>query len=1039
MAVTSWICRTLLACLAAGLVGSVALAQAPKLPTADDVKALQAKYRAEHEQVVKTGIAKRVLPAIMAKAEELAKKSEGALAANRLLQANEAIRQARWQLPYQPSGLPDHVSRIIGSFRLRHSDEIKAVAYSPDGTKLATASTSDLGSERTIKIWDLGNGHEILSYTGHTDKIRALLWTPDGQRIISAGMEKTIRIWDAATGKDIRSIDAVGKRVSALALSRDGKHLFTGQFEIDGNSPAGLFVYETNTGKLVREAYNFPTKLDALALSPDGAILASGDDNGAISLWQYPTFVDTADQPAYWTQQDAAGGAVYHLSFSPDGKTLARCGPFQVKLYATVLPGAPFQVAAPRLMLTKDNWRPKRSVFSKDGKTLFTGGTDGTIYHWDPETGQQVGAFTNAHAGEINGLVVNPEGSQLASCGKDYAVRLWDLDVVLQAHDFEGHDGSVWTAAFNPDGTKLVSASADKTVKVWQRDTGKALLTLTDHPAPVTVAQFSPDGKLIASAGGDKIIRIFDAVTGKPLRTCEGHQGTITFLDFSPNSKRIVSGGADRRVKIWDADSGKQVLSIDDNPSVVAGVAFGPDGKQIAVANVDQTIRLYDSTTGKLQQSWIAHGAAVNGVAFSPDGQYLASCGADTAVMVWPLATPGSNSFRLSGHTGPVSMVAFRNDSRHLVSCGADQFVKLWKLEGGAGKELQTFRGHKDWVTGVAFSKDGHYVVSSSVDRKLKVWEITSRDIPLLAEHTSLVETVAVSPDGKLIATGSRDRTIKLWDRETGVEIATLPSNPYYPLAIALTPGSKRLVTGNFDLSIRLWSVAPPREIVRSPAQLAAFQQSRGFPAYLSLDPAGKTLFVWLNIRGANDSARLEAYDLESGQQLFSVSESTRKINSVYFCANGQLAATGGKDGSVRLWEMKKNSANIAPGGDWFLFDKVEVGDITLTPDGKLLIASSNDGEVKIAKIAGREVLKTIKAHTGGINVCLVSPDGKRFVTAASDNVVKLWDTQTGEELRRWDFGKQSEPLVVNIAFTPDGRQLVTANANTTVYVLDLP
>src|SRR5205814_6521 len=108
--------------------GAYLSAQPTKLPTVDEVKAVQAKYRAEHDQLVKAGIAKRFLPAIMDKAQELAKRSESALADGRLAQASEAIRQARWQLPYQPVGVPDHVSRIIGNLRLRHSDEINAVA-----------------------------------------------------------------------------------------------------------------------------------------------------------------------------------------------------------------------------------------------------------------------------------------------------------------------------------------------------------------------------------------------------------------------------------------------------------------------------------------------------------------------------------------------------------------------------------------------------------------------------------------------------------------------------------------------------------------------------------------------------------------------------------------------------------------------------------------------------------------------------------------------------------------------------------------------
>ena len=110
--VISWTCFIVLMLLA-GPAGAQT-----KLPTADEVKALQAKYRAEHDHLVKTGIAKHYLPAILAKGEELAKKSDAALAAGRFLQASEAIRQARWQLPYQPTSLPDHISRIIGNLRL---------------------------------------------------------------------------------------------------------------------------------------------------------------------------------------------------------------------------------------------------------------------------------------------------------------------------------------------------------------------------------------------------------------------------------------------------------------------------------------------------------------------------------------------------------------------------------------------------------------------------------------------------------------------------------------------------------------------------------------------------------------------------------------------------------------------------------------------------------------------------------------------------------------------------------------------------------
>src|SRR5262249_21395469 len=171
---------------------------------------------------------------------------------------------------------------------------------------------------------------------------------------------------------------------------------------------------------------------------------------------------------------------------------------------------------------------------------------------------------------------------------------------------------------------------------------------------------------------------------------------------------------------------------------------------------------------------------------------------------------------------------------------------------------------------------------------------------------------------------------------------------------------------------------------------------------------------------------------------LFEFKEDNRQVNCLSICPNGKLAATGGKDGSVRIWELENNKPRIMPGGDWLLFNKVGIADLALTPDGSTLVAAGENGEIKIAKVQGREVVKTIQGHKANIFSCIISPDGKHFATFGRDNVVKAWSID-GKELRTWDLGGREGMFVVNIAFSNDSKQLVTANANTTVYVLDLP
>src|SRR6185437_1023281 len=77
-----------------------------------------------------------------------------------------------------------------------HKNSVRAVAWSPDGARIASASYDD-----TVQVWDAANGGHPLAYRGHTREALAVAWSPDAKRIASSSNDYTVQVWNAATGK----------------------------------------------------------------------------------------------------------------------------------------------------------------------------------------------------------------------------------------------------------------------------------------------------------------------------------------------------------------------------------------------------------------------------------------------------------------------------------------------------------------------------------------------------------------------------------------------------------------------------------------------------------------------------------------------------------------------------------------------------------------------------------------------------------------------------------------------------------------------
>jgi WD40 repeat protein len=284
-------------------------------------------------------------------------------------------------------------------------------------------------------------------------------------------------------------------------------------------------------------------------------------------------------------------------------------------------------------------------AFSPDGGLLATASADKTARLWDTATGQPMRTFVG-HQSVVDEVAFSPDGTLLATASRDGTARLWDTETGKPVHIFADHEHLTRLAmalgaaefrdvTFSPDGTLLATAGRDKTARLWNTASGQPERTLSGHRGSVSGVAFSPDGTMLATASEDKTARLWDTATGQPIRTLSGHRGWVSGVTFSPDGTLLATAHTDNTVLLWHIATGQWVHSLTGHTRAVKGVAFSPDGTLLATASEDKTARVWDTASGQLMRTLTGHRGYLTGVAFSPAGALLATASYDMTARLW--------------------------------------------------------------------------------------------------------------------------------------------------------------------------------------------------------------------------------------------------------------------------------------------------------------------------------------------------------------------------------------------------------------------
>jgi WD40 repeat protein len=423
-----------------------------------------------------------------------------------------------------------------------HPEPITAVAWSPSGTVIASASGWSGGP---IQLREAASGRPLGKLEGHTSWVSELIFSVDSRWLYSAGADQTIRIWDVAEQRCLAILRGSSDVVFGLTLSPDGATLASAckdgvvAFWDAYPRPEAERSIRITTGQTVRPAF-----------APDSRVVAV-PRGGTVSLFDLRTLEEIEQIPDL-------GANVWSVAYSPDGALLVSGSTGRrIQVWSCV---------EHRLLRKIDDLDvpPYLMGFSADGRQLLSIGAREKAILWDTRTWQAVRTFT-AGAGSACVAAVSPDGRHVVLGGREGTVRWFNGETgELELARSDIHRFAVSGITFSADGTQAASVSDDGTLVFWDPCLLQQVTVFRAYTHGIGAVAFSPDGcRLATGAGNTGAVKLWDMSTHRELILLPGLRST-RFVTFSPDGQWLAACGVEGKLHLWQAPSREEIAAAEE-------------------------------------------------------------------------------------------------------------------------------------------------------------------------------------------------------------------------------------------------------------------------------------------------------------------------------------------------------------------------------------------------------------------------------------------------------------------------------------------
>jgi WD40 repeat protein len=918
---------------------------------------------------------------------------------------------------------------------MHHDHFVSDIEFSHDGEQLASSSR-----DGTARVWDVKTGEELRLMLFHPYGIgvSTVSFCPaNGSLLSTTSSDSTARLWDLNTGEKIANIpNCIG---NSAVFSSDGRLFASGT--CGGSYGTDAYIYDTQKRNIALKIHHEAEgSIISVAFSPNGDLLATGNDEGIVRIWDSVTGREI--------KRIVLNGEVNDLEFLANGTEIATASSDGiVAIWDLVTEG--------ELSRMLHNEEIFSAVFSSDGERVLTLSYNAAKI-WDTATGKEIARINNTD-GFQDISAFSPNGSLVAASSNAHIVQLCNTSNGKIISNLRGA-GNILD--FSRDGRRLATKMFN--VTVWDTETGKEISRLISPlHGGIYIGKFSPDGKILATAE-DHVVYLYNSETGKEIRSLNlPSDEYIKKVDFSHDGKLIAILIQDYLIKIWSVESGRLVSTLGEDPAIDDGIvdiefspnlkhiaiclneafgmsyyvqirdvysgelargmdgrfdretgyifyrlAFSPNGALLALSDGDGNARTWNASTGQELAS-VRHKTMITSMKFNPNATLLTTVSQDGHVgeygmaCIWN-ATTGEKKMTINLSSGDmgVSDAFYAPDENTLLTSSFNQTLQAWNVK--TGKEKAGLNQYRGLSYRSLFSPDGKVLAAEKRNTTTRIYNISTYEILSTIEHDTEVRDISFNRDSSLLATAcSEDNAARIWNLTTGMVVASIihndtmaadvpeigqePIRPSSPLEIGY---SNYVVQANFDPTGTRLITKTYNYYSHDILHVSDIMTQKEIAGRDLEDSRWDVAFTSDGMKFASCSSgeSIEVFNISDGQPILSMrfnSTAGKTVRGLAFGLDGRYIATWTGNGYVSLWNAETGR---------FIFD-----------------------------ISNEETVDSVAFSSRGELLAIIS-----------GSILKIWNMETKEEIARIDHGSTlSQTGDFSSYFSPDLAYVLTISCDT--------